>query len=136
MDLRLLRWLGPQLHVLHSALTQRDWPLLRSRELWSRESCAGWRRRRQPRVVSSESRAADHSMGTAQQREHLAVGGAALAAVHSEEQGYLARELLAQEQAVGGQGQERPDPRVADSGNPAPQGGRGDCGERSAAPGP
>ena len=49
-----------------------------------------------------------------------------------EEQGHVSRELLAQEQAGGRQGQERADLRLGDSRRPATEAGRRRCGQRAA----
>src|SRR5215813_2669364 len=75
-------------------------------------------------------------MGAPQQHQHPAVRAALLAPARGEEQGALSRELLAEEQAGGGQGQERSDLRVGHSGDAAPQGGRGRRGQRAAPSGP
>ena len=66
-------------------------------------------------VVPAEPAAAVDQVGAAQQHQHPAVGAAVLAQPRREEQGALSRELLAEEQARGGQGQDRPDLRVGDS---------------------
>ena len=63
----------------------------------------------QPRMVPSESAAALHQMGTAQQHQHSGIRAAA-----GPEQGRpgpraVSRELLAEEQALHRQGEERPD---------------------------
>ena len=88
VDLRLLRRLGAELHVLHRALAQRDRPLLRGAELRPR-SVRGAARRddHQQGVVPPESAAAVHQVGPAQQHQHPAVGGAVLAEPRREEQG-------------------------------------------------
>ena len=65
------------------------------------------RDRHEPRVVPAESAAADHQVGPAQQHQHPAVGAADRAQPRGEEPRDVPRELLAQEQARGGQGQER-----------------------------
>ena len=54
-------------------------------------------------------------VGPAQQHEHPAVGAAVFAQPRREEPGAVSRELLAEEQARGRQGQERADLRVGDS---------------------
>ena len=50
-------------------------------------------------MVPSQSAAAVHQVGPAQQHQHPAVGRAVLAEPRREEQGALSRELLAEEQA-------------------------------------
>ena len=75
-------------------------------------------------MVPSQSAAAVHQVGAAQQHQHPAVGGAVLAEPRREEQGTLSRELLAEEQALDRRGHRRSDQRVGDSGGAAPQGRR------------
>ena len=75
-------------------------------------------------------------VGAAQQHQHPAVGAAVLAEPRREEQGSVSRELLAEEQARGRQGQDRADLRVGDSGDAAPQGRRRQARERAARAGP
>ena len=86
-------------------------------------------------MVPAQSAAAVHQVGTAQQHQHPGVGGAVRAEPRGEESRAVSRELLAEEQAVGGQGQERTNIRVGHSGESAPQGRHGERGQRSPAPG-
>jgi Zinc carboxypeptidase. len=67
-------------------------------------------------VVPAEPAAAVDQVGAAQQHQHPGVGAAVLAEPRREEQGSLSRELLAEEQARGGQGQDRSRPTLGDSG--------------------
>ena len=133
LDLRVLRRLGAELHVLHRAQPQLDRPLLRGPELRSRSlhGHAG-RDDDEQGVVPAEPAAADDQVGPAQQHQHPGVGAAVLAQPRREEQGSVSRELLAEEQARGRQGQDRADLRVGDSGDAAPQGRRRAGGQRAA----
>ena len=115
LDLRVLRRVGAELHVLHRALAQRHWPLLRGGQLWPGPPRAGGRRRDEPRVVPAQSAAAVDQVGAAQQHEHPAVGAADCAQSRREEQGHVPRELLDQEQARGRARQDRSDLRLGDS---------------------
>ena len=133
LDLRVLRRLGAELHVLHRPLAQLDRPLLRGDGLRSREP----HRDRgaddhQPRVVPSQPAAADDPVGTAQQHQHPAVGDPDRAQPRREEPRDLSRELLDQEQARGGEGQDRTDLRVGDPGDAEAEGGRRRRGQRAA----
>ena len=86
-------------------------------------------------VVPAESAAAVHQVGPAQQHQHPGVGAALLAQSRGEEPAAVPRELLAEEQARGRQGEEPARLRVGDSREPAAQGRRGRRGERAAAQG-
>ena len=90
----------------------------------------------EPRMVPSESAAAVDQVGPAQQHQHPGVGDPHRAQPRREEQGDVSRELLAEEQARGRQGQDRPDLRVGDPGGAAAQGRRRRRGERAAPAGP
>ena len=76
----------------------------------------------QPRVVPAEPAAAEDQVGPAQQRQHAAVGAAVRDELRREEQGDVPRELLAEEQARGGEGQDRGAVRLGHPGGPATQG--------------
>ena len=115
LDLRVLRRVGAELHVLHRALAQRDRPVLRGGQLRPGPARAGRRRRDEPRVVPPESAAGVDQVGTAQQHEHPAVGAADRAQSRRQEQGYVPRELLDQEQARGRARQDRSDLRLGHS---------------------
>ena len=85
-----------------------DRPVLRGHGLRSREPHGhGGADDDQPRVVPAESAAADDPVGPAQQHQHPAVGDPDRAEPRREEQGDVSRELLAEEQARGGE-RERP----------------------------
>ena len=71
-------------------------------------------------------------VGPAQQHEHPGVGAAVLAEPRREEQGAVPRELLAEEQARGRQGQDGPTYAWVIPADAAPQGGRRRRGERAA----
>ena len=76
LHLRLLRWLGPQLPLLDRPHPQLLRPLLRSAELRPRRQSQPdpLRHPDQPRMVSPESAAALHHLGTAQQHQHPGIG--------------------------------------------------------------
>ena len=98
VDLRLLRRLGAELHVLHRAQPQLDRAVLRGAELRPRSVRGASRSDDDEQgVVPSEPAAAADQVGTAQQHEHSGVGAAVLAEPRREEQGALSRELLAEE---------------------------------------
>ena len=82
----------------------------------------GRRRRDEPRVVPSQSAAADDQVGAAQQHQHPAVGAADRAQSRRQEQGHLPRELLDQEQARGRARQDRSDLRLGHPRGSAAQG--------------
>ena len=86
----------------------------------------------EPGMVPAESAAAVDQVGPAQQHQHPGVGDAVRAEPCREEQGAVSRELLAEEQARGGERQERPDLRLGDSGGAAAQGRRRRRGQRAA----
>ncbi len=116
VDLRVLRRLGAELHVLHRALAQRDRPVLRGDGLRAGESRGqGGGGDDEPRVVPAESAAAVDPVGSAQQHQHPAVGDPDRAQSRREEQGDVSRELLAEEQACRRQGEDRSDVRLGDS---------------------
>ena len=74
LDLRVLRRMDAELHVLHRALAQRHRPFLRGHGLRAGEPhrhCAG--HDDEPRVVQAEPAAAVDPVGAAQQHEHPAV---------------------------------------------------------------
>ena len=70
-------------------------------------------------VVPAEPAAAVDQVGSAQQHQHPGVGDPVLAEPRRQEQGAVPRELLAEEQARGRQGQDRSDLRVGDSRRPS-----------------
>ena len=83
VDVRLLRRLGAELHVLHRARAQRDRPLLRSAELLLRRvpvvSRAARRDDDEQGVVPSEPAARLDHVEPAREHEHPGVGAALLA---------------------------------------------------------
>ncbi len=74
-------------------------------------------------------------VGAAQQHEHPGIGDPLRAQPRRAQPRSLSRQLLAEEQALGRQGQERPGLRLGDSGRAAAQGRHGRRGERAAPPG-
>ena len=118
VDLRVLRRLGAELHVLHRARAQRDRPLLRSAELRPRHRtrCARARRRRAASGSARTRRCRRSSGARATTRTSSSRRCSSRSATSAKNQRAVPRELLAQEQARGRQGQERADVRVGDSG--------------------
>ena len=135
LHLRLLRRLGPELHVLCRARAQRHRPLLRSPVLRSRHHDGAPRRHiHEQGVVPPQPAAAEHQVGPPEQHQHPAIGDPDRLEPRRKEQGDVPRELLAQEQARRGQGLERADVRVGHSGRTTPQGrsgGRRECPPRA-----
>ena len=138
VDLRVLRRLGAELHVLHRAhATTRSAASTKCRATAPTTTrCAPARRRRARNGSVRTRRCRTIKWGP---RNNTNIQQSALLfslQPRREEQGAVPRELLAEEQARGRQGQERPDLRLGDSRRAAPQGRRRRRGQRAAAPGP
>ena len=132
VDLRVLRRLGAELHVLHRARAQLDRALLRSHGLRSGEPRRAAGGSDEPRVVPSEPGAADDQVGAAQQHQHPAVGDPDRAEPRRQEQGDVSRELLGEEQERRQEGDRGSDLRLGDSGGAEAQVRCGAGGQRPA----
>ena len=126
LDLRVLRRLGAELHVLHRAQPQLDRPLLRGAELRPGSLHRDARRDDDEQgVVPAEPAAADDQVGSAQQHQHPGIGAAVLAAATSRRtrSSILENYWLKNKRAVD-KGKTGPTYALGDSGDAAPQGRR------------
>ena len=86
-------------------------------------------------MVPAEPAARVDQVGSAQQRQHPGIGGAVRAASRRGQPRAVPGELLAEEQACGGQGEKRTGLRVGDPRRTVPEGGGGGRRQRAAASG-
>ena len=117
VDLRVLRRLGAELHVLHRPLAQRDRPLLRSAELRPRQLRGAARRDVTSKEWFRPNPPLPFIKWGPRNNTNIQQSGVLFSLQpRREEPRDLSRELLAEEQALDRRGRRRPDQRVGHPG--------------------
>ena len=139
VDLRVLRRLGAELHVLHRPRAQRDRPLLRGAGLRARQlrSRHGGAERSTSREWFRPNPPLPSIKWGPRNNTNIQQSAMLIALNHvAKNRETVSRELLAEEQARRRQGQGRPGLRLGDSGGAEAEGRRRRRGQRAAPAGP